>query len=341
MKTKNQTNILASSLRGFFMDHLPHLRGMSPNTIQSYRDSFVLLLRFVASTKRRSTSSLDLDDIGPDEVLAFLNYLETERHNVASTRNVRLAALHAFFHYVASHNPERLGQSQRILGIPFKRSRNRSIDYFEYEELEAVFSTIDRSTSDGRRDYALLATMFNTGARVQEVIDIGARDIQLTKPFQVRLLGKGRKERICPLWSQTAHLLKALCTERKLDLRSGEPVFLNHRREPLTRFGVRYILAKYFQQAKDWNPNLARKKLHPHTIRHSTAVHLLKAGVDMVTISHWLGHTSINTTNKYVAIDLEQKQKAVARAKPLGSHSMRKSAAWRRDTKILDWLEAL
>lgn len=340
MKTKQKANILATSLRGFFMDHLPRLRGMSPNTIQSYRDSFILLLRFVTSKKARPTSSLDLDDIGPDEVLAFLNHLEIVRRNMASTRNVRLAAIHAFFHYVASQHPDRVAQSQRVLGIPFKRSQHRSIDYLEYEELEAVLSTVDRSTADGRRDYALLATMFNTGARVQEMLDVRVRDFQLTKPFQVRLFGKGRKERICPLWPQTARVIRGLCDERRLDLHAAESFFLNHRREPLTRFGVRYILAKYIQRAKDQNPNLARKRLHPHTMRHSTAVHLLKSGVDLVTISHWLGHASVNTTNKYVAIDLDMKRKAIARAKPLGRPG-RKSSSWQHDATILEWLESL
>lgn len=339
MKTR-PANLLAQTLRGFFADYLPRLRGMSPHTIRSYRDSFALLLRFVSSKKERPTSSLDLEDIGADEVLAFLNHLERERHNTVSTRNVRLAALHAFFHFVATQHPDQLEHSQRILGIPFKRSRHRPIDYLEYEELAAVLSAVDRSAPEGRRDYALLVTMFNTGARVQEALNIRVRDLQLTRPFQVRLFGKGRKERICPLWLQTAQVLQGFCAERQMDPHSAELVFLNHRGEPLTRFGVRYILAKYLHRARNQNPTLQRKKLHPHSVRHSTAVHLLKAGVDLVTISHWLGHASVNTTNKYVTVDLEMKREAVAKAKPLGRPATR-SAAWRHDATILEWLEAL
>ena len=333
-------NALARALRDFFADHLPRIRGMSPHTVQSYRDSLALLLRFVSEERRRPVAKLDLDDLGPEEVLAFLQHLEDVRHNSISTRNVRLAALHAFVRYVAGRHPERLEQCQRILGIPFKRTRSRSIEYFEYEEIQAVLAAVDRTTGDGRRDYALLATMFNTGARVQEVLDLRPRDLQLTKPLQVRLVGKGRKERICPLWPQTAALLRSLLGESGMDPCSTERLFRNHRGEPLTRFGVRYILAKYCNRARESTPTLAAKRLHPHSMRHSTAVHLLKAGVDLTTISHWLGHASVNTTNRYVTVDLEMKREAIAKARPVddGSDPV---APWRSDASILEWLEAL
>jgi site-specific recombinase XerD len=333
-------NALARALRDFFADHLPRIRGMSPHTVQSYRDSLALLLRFVSEERRRPVAELDLDDLGPEEVLAFLQHLEDVRHNSASTRNVRLAAIHAFVRYLAARHPERLEQCQRILGIPFKRARSRPIEYFEYEEIEAVLSAVDRTTVDGRRDYALLATMFNTGARVQEILDLRPSDLQLTKPLQLRLVGKGRRERICPLWPQTAALLRSLLPEWGMDPRSTEPLFRNHRREPLTRFGVRYLLAKYCDRARASTPTLAAKRLHPHSMRHSTAVHLLKAGVDLTTISHWLGHTSVNTTNRYVTVDLEMKREAIAKARPVddGTDPV---APWHSDASILEWLEAL
>ena len=166
----------------------------------------------------------------------------------------------------------------------------------EYEEIDAILKTINRTTPQGSRDYALLATMFNTGARVQEIADLRACDLQLTKPFQVRLFGKGRKERYCPLWPQTAAVLKAFSDQRALDLRSESRVFLNHRGRPLTRFGIRYILAKCLGLACVNTPNLRKKRLHPHSVRHSTAVALLKSGVDLSTISHLLGHASPTTT---------------------------------------------
>lgn len=333
-------NSLARALRDFFIDHLPRIRGMSPHTVKSYRDSLALLLRFVAERLERPVAELDLDDLGPEEVVAFLQHLEEGRHNCVATRNVRLAAIHAFVRYLAARHPERLEQCQRILGIPFKRARSRVIDYFEYDEIQAVLSAVDRSTVDGRRDYALLATMFNTGARVQEILDLRPCDLQLSKPLQVRLVGKGRKERICPLWLQTATLLQSLLPEWGMDLGSTEALFRNHRGEQLTRFGVRYILAKYCDRARPGMPSLAAKRLHPHSMRHSTAVHLLKAGVDLTTISHWLGHASVNTTNRYVTIDLETKRQAIAKAKPVGDGAD-PVAPWRSDTSILDWLEAL
>ena len=205
----------------------------------------------------------------------------------------------------------------------------------EYDEIAAVLAGVDRSTEAGRRDYALVATMFNTGARVQEILDLRARDLQLTKPYQLRLVGKERKVRWCPLWSQTARLLRARCIERQLDLRSDAPVFVNHRGLPLSRFGVRFILGKHVRQAAQHQPGLATKKLHPHSLRHSTAVHLLKSGVDLVTIAHWLGHASVNTTNRYVTVDLELKRKAPARAAPLGT-SRSAPASWRRDASVLE-----
>src|SRR5438477_2449187 len=219
---KSLTNALGTVLRDYFTDHLPCLRGTSPHTIHSYRDSFVLLLRFLSARRNRPVAELDLADLDPPGILAFLSYLERERKNGVATRNVRLAAIHALFRFVASRNPEHLDLAQRVLGIPFKRAPQRAIDYLEYEEIDSILKAIDRTNPRGTRDYALLATMFNTGARVQEIADLRASDLQLTKPFQVRLFGKGRKERYCPMWPQTASVLRTFCKERNLDLRSEE-----------------------------------------------------------------------------------------------------------------------
>jgi integrase/recombinase XerD len=337
MKTPSP-NLLAVCLRAYFTDHLPRLRGLSPNTVQSYRDSLVLLLRFLATQRKRQVCDLDLHDIEPDHILAFLNYLEQDRHNDVSTRNVRLAAIHAFFRYAGSQHPDQLERAQRILSVPFKRGRQRAVEYLERAEIEAVLSRIDRSNQAGRRDYVLLATMFNTGARVQEVIDLRACDLQLTPPYQLRLFGKGRKERFCPLWSQTAQVLRAFCAEREIDPRSEARVFLNQRGGPLTRFGVRYILANCLNRARAEVATLAQKRLHPHSIRHSTAVALLKSGVDLSTISQWLGHACPSTTNRYATIDLEMKRQAIAKVKPIPDSG---KASWRKNQTILEWLETL
>lgn len=337
MKTR-LPNLLGAAIRDYFMDHLPRLRGTSPHTIHSYRDSIVLLLRFLSQQRKKPVTELNLTDLDPPGILAFLSHLEQERNNAVSTRNVRLSAIHAFFHFVAGRNPEHLELAQRVLGIPFKRTRQRAIDYLEYEEIDAILKTINRAKPQGSRDYALLATMFNTGGRVQEIADLRACDLQLTKPFQVRLFGKGRKERYCPLWPQTAAVLRAFCHQRNLDLRSESRVFLNHRRQPVTRFGIRHILVRCLSRACENAPNLRKKRLHPHSVRHSNAVALLKSGVDLSTISHLLGHASINTTNRYAKIDLEMKRQAIAKVKPVPRQSR---TPWSQDRTILDWLESL
>ncbi|MBI4306635.1 MAG: site-specific integrase [Chloroflexi bacterium] len=333
-------NALALALRDFFADYLPGMKGFSPHTVRSYRDALVLLLRYLAVSTSRDPAALDLDIITPEVVIGFLAHLEKDRHNNVATRNVRLAAIHAFFRFVAAQRPDRMEQAQRILGVPFKRARSEPIDYLEYDEIEAVLNQVDRSTADGRRDYALMALMFNSGARVQELLDVRVQDLQLVRPFQVRLRGKGQRVRICPLWPQTAQVLRAFCEERQLDLDSSAPLFLNQWGRPLTRFGVRYILAKHCQRATATVPNLSRKRLHPHSMRHSTAVHLLKAGVDLATISHWLGHASINTTNKYATIDLQMKREAIARVQPPGN-GLHSPKSWRSDASVLEWLESL
>jgi len=337
--TAKAPNALARALRGFLSDHLPRVRGASAHTIHSYRDTFVLLLRFVAAQKRRAVPQLDIDDLGPQDVLDFLHTLEIERHNRATTRNVRLAAIHAFFRYCAAEYPERLEHCQRVLAVPFKRARSRPVEYLEFSEIEAVLAAIDRLTLQGRRDYALLATMFNTGARVQEIVALRVADLRVEPPPQLRLFGKGRKERVCLLWPQTADLLRELIAERTRPPNTDQPLFVNHRGGPLTRFGVRYILAKYCTQAQVAMPTLAQKRLHPHSMRHSTAVHLLRSGVDLVTISQWLGHASVTTTNRYTTVDLESKRRAIEHARPI-DHAPG-AAAWRTDSSVLEWLESL
>jgi site-specific recombinase XerD len=337
MKKLSKPNILARSLQTFFADYL-HLRGMSSHTIHSYRDCFTLLLRFIAAKKRLGVEKLDIEDLSANYIIAFLQMLEDDRHNSVTTRNVRLAAIHLFFRYLAGEYPKYLEHCQKILAIPFKRACSRLVEYLEYDEIQSVLASVNRTTKDGERDYALLVTMFNTGARVQEILDLKVCDMQLIKPYHVRLLGKGRKERLCPLWSQTADLLQQMLNKRN-NVLPNEHIFLNHRGQPLTRFGVRYLFAKYCKIARKNKPTLVSKRLHPHSMRHSTAVHLLKSGVDIVTISHWLGHASINTTNRYASIDLDMKREAISKIE-LTANS-RVKASWHSDASILKWLESL
>jgi len=333
-------NLLARAVHGFFGEYVPELRGLSRHTLLSYRDTLALLLRFLAQSCSSDLAAVDLDALSPQAVLAFLNHLERDRHNKTSSRNVRLAAIHAFFRYVAIHTPERIEQAQRILAIPFKRTGTRPIDYLDHDEISAVLGSVDRTAREGRRDYALLALLFNSGARVQEIVNLGGCDLQLEAPPQVKLFGKGRKMRICPLWPQTAQVLKQFVSEAKLDLHSNAPIFCNRRGERLSRFGIRYVLAKYCRQATAACPSLAGKRLHPHSMRHSCAIYLLKSGVDLPTISHLLGHASVNTTNRYATADLEMKRQALARAGPPGN-SLAPSAPWRHDASLIEWLESL
>jgi len=340
MKTK-RSNILGAALQDFLGDHLSGLRGVSPNTILSYRDSLKLLLQFLAQKESISASNLDIENIGPEEVIAFLEHLEADRQNGIGTRNVRLSAIHSFFRYLAGRHPEYLERSQRILSIPFKRAKSPSIDYLEFEEITAVLEAVDRSRIRGRRDYALLSFMFNSGSRAQEVVDLKVSDLQLSKPFSAHICGKGRKTRVVPIWPQTAQVLREYIEGRNGNHRETTPVFENHLGKPLTRFGVGYILAKYLRRAAVEQPSLRKKRLHPHSMRHSCAVYLLKSGVDIATISHWLGHASVNTVNIYATIDIEMKRKALEKAKPLDGGNGKNTSSWKKKPDILKWLASL
>lgn len=333
-------NALASALRAFFSEHMPSTRGLSPNTVQSYRDAFVLLLRFLAARRGCEVVDLELEHLTPENIIAFLNHLETDRRSGASTRNARLAAIHSFTRFVALRHPEHLELCQRLLAVPTKRARLRAVEYLEAHEIRSMLSSVHDNTVDGRRDRALLVTLFNTGARVQEILNVRPIDLQLDRPLQVRLQGKGRKERLCPLWSQTANLLRRLLDKTNLTMSSTEPLFRNHRGEALTRFGVRYLLRKYARLGIAGAPSLKKKNVRPHVLRHSAAVHMLQAGVDLVSISHWLGHACVETTNRYAEIDLETKRAAVTRAGPVVQETEVLST-WRKDKSILEWLESL
>ena len=258
---------LARALRGFFADYLPRVRGASPHTIRSYRDAITLLLRFLSARRERDVVGLELRDLTPDEILAFLDHLEVERTNNVLTRNARLAAIHAFARYAAASHPEHMELFQRLLAVPFKRARQRIVDYLETDEIRAILEAPDRNTADGRRDRVLLLTLFNTGARAQEILDLRPCDLQLVRPFHVRLRGKGGKERICPVWPQTVECLQMLLAERATDATDVHPLFRNHRGQPLTRFGLRFLLRKHAHRARETTPTLDIKRVHPHVLR--------------------------------------------------------------------------
>lgn len=333
-------NALGRALHGFLIDSLPRIRGLSRHTVLSYRDSLKLLLLFLEERLGRPAAALDFPDLAPDELLAFLAHLETQRHNSAATRNVRLAALHAFARYAAPHHPEHLELCQRILAIPFKRTAQRVVEYLEIPEMQALLEAPDRATPDGCRDHALLLALYNTGARVQEILDLRPCDLQLERPRQVLLRGKGGKQRWCPLWLETAKVLRALLEAGGVETTDTEPLFRNRQGQPLTRFGVRYILRKHARSASATLQTLAAKRVHPHVIRHTSATHFLQAGVDLVTIGRWLGHADISTTSRYVEVDLETKRAAVEQARPVMDVDPA-LAGWRSNANVLAWLESL
>jgi site-specific recombinase XerD len=261
----------ATALRAFFAQHLPLTRGLSPRTVLSYRDTFVLLLRFLAKRHGCAVVDLELQHFRADDVLAFLEHLETERKNSVATRNARLAAVHSFARFLATRDPEQVAEAQRLLAVPIKRGPARAIDYLEGQEIGALMEAVVFHARDHLRDRALLLTLFNTGARVQEVLDIRTGDLQLERPTFVRLRGKGRKERLCPLWPETVTALQALLSATPGP--NTVPIFRNHRGDPMTRFGVRYLLRCYAQQAQTAAPTLSAKRVHPHTCRWCRSGH--------------------------------------------------------------------
>lgn len=334
-------NALARHLHTFFHEHLTALRNLSPHTVLAYRDALKLLLRFAGEHLGKPVAALVLNDLDIDTVLAFLDHLERVRKNSVTTRNARLAALHAFYRHVAARAPESFALCQRALGVPAKRAPKREVHYLERDEMQAILRAADRSTPAGRRDYALLAFAWQTGVRVAEIITLRACDPQLDPPAQVRIWGKGRKERIVPLWTRTAAILREWLKERNVDPRSAAEVFVNLRGLPLTRWGIRYILRKHARAAVDACPTVADKRIHPHLIRHTTAVHMLQAGADASAIRDVLGHASAQTTWSYTRIDLETKRKAIESCAPIGTAGASPVPMWRRDPDILAELEAI
>jgi site-specific recombinase XerD len=333
---KTQTD-LGGYLRRFLGEYLPRQRNATSCTIRAYRDALKLLLRSVAEAQGCSITDLRVSQIDRAAVLTFLSALESIRGNGVTTRNHRLAAIRSFFRFVSLDAPEAVDQCAQILAIPSKRGDSRPVDYLTAEEINAVLMQIPLGTPEGRRDDALMRFIYNTGARVQEAVDLKTNDLCLHSPAHVLLRGKGRKERLCPLWPDTVVRLRRLLAERGLDLKRPAPVFTNRASVPLTRFGVRYILAKYVRLATQRSPGLSRKNIHPHTLRHTTAMHLLQSGVDLNTIRCWLGHASVTTTNRYVEIDIEMKRRALD-GMPAPSGAAPPVVA---DASLLSWLESL
>jgi len=324
-------------LHRFFHQWLVEQRNASHHTVISYRDTWRLFLRHVATTNDKPVDRLRLSDLRAAEVLAFLKHLEENRKVSIGTRNCRLAAIHSFFGFLMGHEPLAAAQCAEVLRIPVKRAIKRELAYLDADEVAAILSKPDRASIEGQRDHVLFALLYNTGARIQEALDLCPRAIRLETPAQVRLIGKGKKERTCPLWPETVNLLKALL--KRCPRTEDQPIFVNCYGEPLGAAGARFKLKQYVAAAAESVPSLAAKRVSLHTFRHSTAVSLVAAGVDVTVIRNWLGHARLDTTNHYARANVETKRKAleaVAQSARPG-----KPPRWRRDADLLAWLDSL
>jgi site-specific recombinase XerD len=328
---------LAPFVTAFFVRHLAAERNVSRHTIAAYRDTLKLLLRFARDVSHRPVAALRFDDLTPELILQFLTHLETVRRNTVRTRNTRLAAIHSFFRYVLDRDPALAIACQRVLAIPVKRTTRPVLGYLAETELAHLLAQVDRSTPDGERDYLLLALLYDTGARIQEVLDLTPRDCRLTAPPFVRIRGKGRRERLCPLLPQTARLVTRFLASTGRVADTATPLVPNRQGARLTRHGAQYLLAKYLRRARATMPTLNRPGISPHTLRHTKAMHLLQAGVPLVTIKDFLGHADVKSTEVYVQIDLAMKREALA----LVGSPARPPKGGRLPPDLLGWLEAL
>ena len=333
----NKTNAFPKLMRAFFYEWLVEQRNASVHTVRSYRDTWRLFLRFVAQRAKKAVAMITLADLTASEVAAFLKHTEQERGGTTGTRNCRLAAIRSFFNFVATRDPASIAQCVAILNVPVKRAPVSEPCYLEPMEVAAILAQPDRSTIVGLRDHALLSFLYNSGARIQEALDLCPKMIRFDSPSYVRLTGKGRKERICPLWPETVLLLKKLLERQPRD--SDKPLFVNRYGEPLSASGVRFKLAAYVKAAAKSEPSLRSKHVTPHSFRHATAIHLVSAGVDVTVIRSWLGHVSLDTTNHYARANLETKRKALEQVSPpvTAAHP----PSWKRDTSLLAWLDTL
>ena len=332
------TVLLGPWIRRFLLEHLVTERNLSRNTQRSYRDTFALLIPFVGAKLHRPIDQLSVTDLSPENVCAFLADLEQIRGCSISTRNQRLAAVHSLARYVALDCPEYIAWSGELRSIPFKKASQRPVAYLEKAEMDGLLNAPDQGTVQGRRDYVLLLFLYNTGARADEAAQLLIGDLDLAVRAQdyssVSIRGKGNKVRRCPLWPQTVRQLKALIGSRA----SSERVFLNRLQQPITRFGIYQMVERYAVHVAKHMPSLTAKRVSPHSIRHTTGTHLLRAGVDINTIRAWLGHVSLTTTNIYAEVDLEMKAKAIAHCEVKGP---KRTRHWRDDPGLISFLRSL
>ncbi|WP_433900451.1 site-specific integrase [Sphingobacterium puteale] len=325
-------------LSGFLTGYLVHERGASKNTICAYRDTFVLFIGYM-SAQGIPVNRLTLSAISQSAVVGFLDWLQVERNNGNATRNARLAAIHSFFSYIQYQQPEHLYECQKILSIPMKHKATVPMNYLTVEGIKALLEQPDIRTARGRRDLALLSLMYDTGARVQEVIDLTPSSLRLDVLNTIRITGKGNKTRIVPMLEEQVRLLKPYIAEHRLDLdgNNEHPLFFNSRGDKLTRAGVNHILFKYADMAKKKTDVYWPEKISCHVLRHSKAMHMLQAGVNLVYIRDILGHVSVQTTEVYARADSRAKREAIEKA--YKSVAPQGEPVWLSNDNLLDWLK--
>lgn len=326
--------LLGPWVRRFLLEHLVAERNLARNTQCSYRDTLILLIPFAADKLRQSVDRLTLVDVSADLVRLFLADLEQSRQCTIATRNQRLTAIHALARFVGEHSPEHIAWCGQIRSIPFKKTTKAVILSLDKPEMDALLSSPDRQTAQGRRDHALLLFLYNSGTRATEAAQLLIGELNVVG-CSVKIRGKGGKQRQCPLWPSTIEELKALIANRSTTAR----VFLNRCGHPITRFGIHDLVERYADKVQVQMSSLAGKRISPHTIRHTTATHLLRAGVDINTIRAWLGHVSIDTTNIYAEMDLEMKAKALAKCEVTDASQPRRH--WRDDPALMTFLHSL
>jgi site-specific recombinase XerD len=335
MTTTANAPRFATLVQQFFCQRLVEQQNASAQTVASYRDTFRLLLNFFAECRGRSPTTLSMADLDAPAVLAFLDHLEQRRRNCVRTRNARLAALRAFLKFAAARDPACLPAVQRVLAIPMKRFQRPLLGYLSREEVAALLAAPDQSTWSGQRDRILFTLMYNTGARVSEAIGLRRTDVELTPSRTVRINGKGRKQRVIPLWASTVARLREWLP--RIDQGPESPLFPNAHGGPLSRSGVEDRLREAVQLAAANCPTLKGRRISPHTLRHTTAMHLLQSGVDITVIALWLGHEGTETTHQYIEANLALKEQALGRLEEPPSPTLR----YRASDELLCFLDGL
>jgi integrase/recombinase XerD len=331
---------LARQLHAYLTNYLPMQRNLSSNTIKSYRDTFTLLFRYCRDVRHLTIERLTFVQFDDALITNFLKYLEDERHCRITTRNQRLAALHAFARYLQVEAPEHIAQWQRLLAIPFKRYERHIPNYLTPDEMRCVLEQPNMMTRQGRRDLVLLSLLYDTGARVQEIADLKVRDVRLESPAQVRITGKGRKTRVIPIMPNTVSLLTNYVQENgfNANVYGESSFFLNTRRQSYTRSGIAVMVQKYVTVARQQIPALPAR-ITPHAFRHSKAMHMLQAGIPLIIIRDFLGHVDIKTSEIYARVDLEMKRQALEKLhQSITPHGL---PAWEDDAALMEWLRSL